>query len=277
MKQLLLSLAIMYAIYLPASCQSKNDNPRNYDLNHPQVLTLPDDLDEISDLAYNAEDKTIYAIHDDNGFLYSIQLTPTLTITKQDFHKSRDFEGVALYNNKVFALNSNGNIKAFSYINNKVSDLQDLKFPYKGKNEFESLYFDKVRKKLTIICKNCSKDKKDEVSAFVLDPQSYQYDKAAFSINAAQIADKLGEKSISFRPSAAEIHPLTGDLYIVSSINKLLVVADPNGKVKAVYKLDADIFKQPEGLTFLPNGDMLISNEAAGKGNANILRFNYHK
>jgi len=47
--------------------------------------------------------------------------------------------------------------------------------------------------------------------------------------------------------------------------------------VKEVYKLDPKIFKQPEGITFTPTGDLLISNEAALTGAANILIYKRKK
>jgi hypothetical protein len=37
------------------------------------------------------------------------------------------------------------------------------------------------------------------------------------------------------------------------------------------------LFKQPEGITFTPKGDMIISNEAADRGVAEILLFKYNK
>jgi hypothetical protein len=41
-------------------------------------------------------------------------------------------------------------------------------------------------------------------------------------------------------------------------------------------KLDDDLFNQPEGLTFLSNGDMLISNESKNKP-PTIVRCNFRK
>ena len=62
----------------------------------------------------------------------------------------------------------------------------------------------------------------------------------------------------------------------MTSVGKLLVIADPKGKVEEVFKLDPVMFNQPEGLTFAPNGDLYISNEG-GEGIATILKFNYKK
>jgi uncharacterized protein YjiK len=86
-----------------------------------------------------------------------------------------------------------------------------------------------------------------------------------------------GEDKIKFKPSGAAIHPLTGELYIISSVNKLLVVADRRGEVREVYRLDEGVFKQPEGIAFEPDGTMIVSNEAADHGVANLLIFPYNK
>ncbi len=80
---------------------------------------------------------------------------------------------------------------------------------------------------------------------------------------------------LKFKPSAAAIHPVTKELYIISSVSSALAIADRDGKVKSAYSLDNKIFKQPEGLTFTPAGDMIVSNESAGIGSGNILIFKY--
>jgi hypothetical protein len=89
------------------------------------------------------------------------------------------------------------------------------------------------------------------------------------------IAEKLGLDKMKLKPSAAAIHPLTKELYIISSINKALIIADRDGNVKEAYPIDPVLFKQPEGLTFAPSGDLIISNEVAEVGSPNILIFKY--
>ena len=80
---------------------------------------------------------------------------------------------------------------------------------------------------------------------------------------------------IEFRPSAIGIHPLTNKLFVVSGMEKLLFVFDMSGNIEFIEKLDPDIFNQPEGITFLKNGDMLISNEDKKNNKPTIVRFNY--
>ena len=71
--------------------------------------------------------------------------------------------------------------------------------------------------------------------------------------------------------------PLTGELYIIASVNHVLVILNKDHSVKNAYKIDPALFKQPEGLTFTPKGDLIISNEVADRGAAEILFFKYNK
>ena len=54
----------------------------------------------------------------------------------------------------------------------------------------------------------------------------------------------------------------------------MLYVFDMNGKIQYLQKLDSKLFPQPEGIAFMNNGDLLISNEGR-KDLATIVRFNY--
>ena len=128
-----------------------------------------------------------------------------------------------------------------------------------------------------MMCKDCEMDKKKELSAFQFDPGSKNFEHPPLKLNVSRIAELADKHKMKFKPSAAAISPLTGELFIISSINKMLVVADEGLHAKKVYHLSRKEFKQPEGLTFLPNGDLLISNESADNGAANILIFRYEK
>ena len=82
------------------------------------------------------------------------------------------------------------------------------------------------------------------------------------------------EPDIKFRPSAIGIHPTANKLFVISGMEHLIFVFDMNANIEYIEKLDPDLFPQPEGITFMTNGDMLISNEGRN-GPATIVRFNY--
>jgi len=79
---------------------------------------------------------------------------------------------------------------------------------------------------------------------------------------------------VTFQPSEIAIHPITDEIYMISTVGKLMVVMNRAGIILHIQSLSEEIFKQPEGLCFFPNGDMYISDEGRA-GSANILLFKY--
>jgi uncharacterized protein YjiK len=250
-------------------------SPDGYDLNKPFLMKLPVELDEISGLAFYSHDTSVFAIGDEFGFLYKIPLTKGKPIRKWKFSNQGDYEDLVMVDKVFYVLQSNGNITAFTFDDHNQILSQQKQFPATG-NEFEILYFNHHIFKLVLMCKDCESDKKKALSVIYFNLLNKQFDDSA-SIDVTTIANMIGEKKIKFKPSAAAIHPVTDELYIISSINKLVVVCDRNGNPKQTYPIDPVLFKQPEGITFTPQGDMIISNEAAGRGVANLLFFKYNK
>jgi len=250
-------------------------SPDGYNLNKPFIIKLPVELDEISGLAFYPKDSSVFAIGDEFGWLYKIPLTSNKPLRKWKFSAEGDYEDLAMVDKVFYVLQSNGNITAFTFDDHNQILTQSEPFPTRG-NEFEILYYDPHLFKLTMMCKDCEADKKKALTVFYFNLLNKRFDDSS-SINVTAIANMIGEKKIKFKPSAAAINPVTDELYIISSVNKLLVVADRKGNPKQTYPIDAGLFKQPEGITFTPDGDMIISNESADRGVANLLFFKYNK
>lgn len=254
---------------------------KEYDLTKPFVLRLDDDLTEISGICFYPKDSSVFAISDDKGSLYKIHLNAKITTSKWKFDKSYDFEDVFLHDSTFFVLNSNGNIETLNFSPNGDTIFRKKNmFPDadKQKNEFESMYYDDKSNGLLMICKNCESDKKKAVSAWKFDPENDEYTQSDFIINAEAVAKKLGEEKLKLKPSAATINPFTNDVWILASSNQLLIVTDRKGNPREIYTLNPVVFNQPEGITFTPWGDLLISNEAGDKyGTATLLIFKPRK
>lgn len=252
-------------------------SPEGYNMGAASRIKLPLELDEISGVAYYPPDSSLFAINDEKGWLYKIKRGQQ--IKRWKFSSGADFEDVVLVDSIFYVLQSNGNILRLSFGAQNTVGVQQYYFPTMGEveNEFEILYFDSTKQKLILICKDCESDKKRSLTTFTFDPFTGKYSDASFKINVQDVAAAVGEEKLKFKPSAASINPKNGLLYIVSAINKLIVVTDVNGQFKKAVKIDGGIFKQPEGLTFSPSGGMFISNEAADVGVADILYFAYHE
>jgi uncharacterized protein YjiK len=274
-------LLSIFIVFINSHCTpSANGNhayksPDGYDLNKPFLLKLPVELDEISGLAFYAKDSSVFAVGDEFGWLYKIPLTGAKPIRKWKFSSQGDYEDLVMVDKVFYVLQSNGNITAFTFNDHNQILTQQEEFPSPG-NEFEILYYDPHLFKLTIICKDCETDKKKALTVFYFNLLNKHFDDSS-SINVTAIANMIGEKKIKFKPSAAAINPVTDELFIISSVNKLLVVTDRKGNPKQTYPIDEGVFKQPEGITFTPEGDMIISNESADRGVANLLFFKYNK
>jgi hypothetical protein len=244
-------------------------SPHGYDLGAPKKTVLPESLHEISGITFLHNDQdTLYAIEDETGRLFYFHLGNN-RFPAWKFGKHGDYEDVTVMNQNEFAvLRSDGSLFVFPASMVRSGDNKGVK-AYEHilpKGEYEGLCGDDG--KLIALCKNCVvDDKKTEVSGYVL-----QYDEK----RVLRVADHfmVGVAKKKFHPSCLARHPLTKEWYIISSVNKELLVLDGQWKVKETYALNPDLFKQPEGLTFDAKGNMYISNEGV-QGNANILYFSY--
>jgi uncharacterized protein YjiK len=273
------TIVLLVLVFSFSYCNTKASrypSPEGYNMSTASRIKLPLELDEISGLAYYPVDSSLFAINDEKGWLYKIKKGHE--IKRWKFSEGADFEDLVLIDSIFYVLQSNGNILRLSFGQRNTVGVQQYYFPASGdsENEFEILYFDSTRQKLILICKDCETDKKKSLTTFSFDPSAGRYSDSSFTIDVQKIATALGEEKLKFKPSAASINPANGMLYIVSSINKLLVVTDVNGHFKKVVRIDEGIFKQPEGITFTPAGGMFISNEAADVGVADILYFAFN-
>lgn len=277
---------VFLAIHFYTGCRStdkkdkkKEDNKasvisfptsKEYNLNNPVIINLPPELNEISGISFYPKDTSIFSIIDEDGILYKIYLNRNYQVASWVFDKKHDFEDVVLHDSIFYVLISNGDIEQLTFKGNVINTVK-ARFPNADElvNEFETLYYDDI-KGFVLICKQCEDDKKKAVSAYsyTLDSQKYS---PSFTINVTAIDEQVGEQKLHLKPSAAAINPVTNDLYILCSVNKLLVVTDREGNFKNVFALNDKIYKQPEGITFTPDGDMIISNEYNKSGSANLL------
>lgn len=252
------------------------ESPPGYDFAHPTIIKLPFELDEVSGIAYYPTDTSLLMQVDETGNIYKMKLSNTSRIMKWKIAEARDYEDIVLLDSTFYLLSSRGDITVTSFIAENSVDTRDYPFPEAG-NEFEILYYDPNLGKLVLICKDCSEDGKKSTTGYAFDPVSKQFIPNTLSINVKKINKLSGKKIGRFKPSAAAIHPVTGSLYIVSATDKLLVITDPQGEPKAACELDPAMFRQPEGLAFSPSGTLMITNEAADIGMADILIFRASK
>ena len=253
----------------------KTESPEGYKFSSGYRYTLPSVLNEISGLSYYSKDSSVFAIQDEKGFLFKIHFTNPLKIERWKFGNGADYEDIVLLDSTFYVLKSKGFIEKLRFNGDSIA-VKSFPIPVQGKNEFETLYYDDTLHRIITICKNCDQDNKEQISSFGFNPASDAFD-TTITINTEKLNELAHEDKLRLKPSAAAIHPVTGELFLLASVNKLLVVFNKDHSVKGVYHLDPKIFKQPEGMTFTSKGDLLISNESANTGAPDILIFKYNQ
>lgn len=265
-----------------------------YNLSTPdQKWVLPTLLREVSDIAVLSATE-VACVQDERGTVYIYDLGRQRIQDESRFAPKGDYEGLAIADSSPFVLRSDGKLFWLSNFGKHPQvRTYDLQLPAR---ESEALCYDPINKRLLIAPKTESGDaeSKDEriIYQFALPPKQ-QRAEPALQVSLQDIrrfakdhglplprrAKKSGQGMhtvLHFRPSAMAVHPQTGELYVLSSSDHVLVSFALSGVVTGYELLDAELFRQPEGLAFFPNGDLLISNEAAGK-EPTMLLFRQHR
>ncbi|MEO5593952.1 MAG: SdiA-regulated domain-containing protein [Chitinophagaceae bacterium] len=260
----------------------KTVNPPGYDLAKPTVYKMPSVLEEISGIALNhGKTDTIFAEQDEEGKLFYFHLGD-VEVSHTKFSKRGDYEDVAICNGQVIMLRSDGVFFTFplSGIGNKETGNAIEQEGLLPQGEYESLYADDNTNSIYVLCKNCSDDKsagKVSGQVFSVGPDGKLALKDHFSIDEKAIAALAGKEKIKFKPSGLAANPITNQWYILSSVNKTLLITDAQWKPLNAYPLNPTLFTQPEGITFDLAGNLYIANEKGNAENGTILQFKYQK
>ncbi len=274
---------LLVLLFISFSCRdaAQYKGPVGYDINNPQKFDMPKALHEISGISFLKEaTDSICAIEDEDGKLFYFTLGST-EIKHSKFAKKGDFEDVTILNNNTaVVLRSDGSLFVFAVAEigkEKIDSVQEFD-NILPEGEYEGLTAEDG--KLYALCKKCMiDDEKKEISLYTLAKGLNNVlavtDSLKIDLSPIKKENKENGRG-KFHPSCIAKNPLTHEWYIISSVNKLLVVLDEQWKITASFPLNPSMFKQPEGITFNARGDLYISNEGA-EGIANVLVFRYHK
>lgn len=291
------------------SCQPANDKAADqstgltlapdfsfdYRLDDPdQAFKLPNELEEISGLGISEDGEELVAVQDEDGILFFINPYNGEVTREAKFWKDGDYEGVEWVGNTIYVVKSTGTIYEISDPATANQQVEKYNFFLNDDNDVEGLAYDKANGRLLLACKaqagyeveyphkkgiyafNLDEKKLTEAPVYFVDADSVRHylDQAP----AIRKLEKLMEffdpdEAFGFSPSAIAIHPLTGHLYITSSVGKMLLVLDRSGRILHIEKLSKKVHPQPEGICFDPNGGLFLSNEGKG-GTPKFYRFN---
>lgn len=276
---LLCFIIITCLFYIKCTGQQKSRSPKGYDLNNPVKYNMPEALHEISGIAFNkGNPDMMFAEQDEEGELFYFK-PGSMNVKQIKFGQGGDYEDVAITNNQVIMLRSDGVLFTFPLDLKKaeatnVKQLDNL-LP---KGEYEGMYADDSNQSVYVLCKHCSIEKTSKtntVFTLKLSTDGSLKNAGQHTIDVGRISKLAGVKKLNFHPSGLSKNPKTNEWYILSSVNKLLVIADANWNVKEVYPLNPGKFGQPEGIVFDNQNNLYISNEGDKIGPGNVLKFTF--
>lgn len=253
-----------------------------YDLANPShvINLVSEDLREISGLSPTDVDEQYLAIADEKGEIFFVDGAAGGAITRRVLFKNKgDFEGVEMVGPCLFAVKSNGDVYEIGRWKRRTPSVRTYETGLTKDDDVEGLGFDARRNALLIACKgNTDSSYARKVYAFDLSTKRLS-EQPVYTVDPLEVNRLVPhhpeEKHNFFSPSGIAVHPLTGDVYVLSSAQKRLVVLDhETGAIKMAVRLDKKMLPQPEGISFDSNGDLVLSSEGK-QGEGLIMRFRY--
>ena len=235
---------------------------------------LPESLLEVSGVSWLDEDH-FACVQDELGtvFIFNVRLNK---IDKEiPFGSKGDYEGIAIVGQTIYVLRADGVIFGIENYSSAGRNVKMYTTHLTKKQDSESLAYDKKNNRLLIAVKAVDPNSSDYKGIYAFDLKSKTMSpNPVFKIDLNHsIFDDVnkGKPKNSISPSDMDIHPVTGDIYILEGTKPKLLIMSPTGALLSLHELKGPDFSQPEGITFSPDGKMYISNEG-NKKEGNILQ-----
>ncbi|RYZ22820.1 MAG: hypothetical protein EOO10_21450, partial [Chitinophagaceae bacterium] len=246
--------------------------PPSPEINITERWDLPAVLKEVSGIAYIDKDR-FACIQDEDGTIFIYNRASKKVEKEIPFAGPGDYEDISLIGNTAWVVRADGRLYETDITAGKQA--KEYATPLTVEHNIEGLSYDKKNNRLLLAVKDDDAGTKDykNIYAFDLAKKTLVSEPVIrIDVNHELLGTGKGKKEKTVRPSALEIHPVTGELYVTDGPQRRLIVMDASGNIKRLLSLGKS-FQQPEGIAFSPQGELFISNEGT-KEPGNILQVN---
>ena len=256
--------------------KQKKPKQEKLESTHPNVKIIqrwdmPDDLKEISGIAY-IKNNRFACVQDELGKIFVFNTVSGKVEREIQFGDAGDYEGIALANETAYIVRADGML----FEVNNYADGKPLLVQHKthltAKQNVEGLCYDKKNNRLLFAIKGKEPNNNSYKGIYAFDLASKKMATTpALKVDLTHNIWNDVKSKNKIQPSDLDVHPLTGDIYIVDGADPKLLVMGADGTKKNLYQLSSSDFPQPEGMSFTNEGDLYISNEGR-TGAGNILK-----
>ena len=273
-------VAIVSCPVVPVTLPLQDSLP--YNLQHPTyIIQLENEaLNEISGLSPSGEPGILCAVSDEKGEVLFIDSKGGGAIKRRVLFRDKgDFEGVEKVDDCLYAIKSDGDLYEVSRWKGGKPKYKKYETGLSKSDDVEGLGYDKKRNALLVACKG-DPDQPGIRPVFAFDLGTKQLSaEPVYTVDPLEVNQLIPydeqDKKHFFSASGVAIHPISGEVYIISTALKRLVVLDyDSGKIKIAARLDKSMFPQPEGIAFDESGNLFISSEGK-KSKGMLFRFEY--
>ncbi len=266
-----------------------------YDLGKSAArYAMPAELREISGIAWY-RDAQLVCVQDEDAVIYLFDPGRGDVVWKRDFGSPGDYEDIALAGDTAWIIRSDGRLFEIKDFREGDLTVREYRTALSARDNTEGLCYDSLTRSLLIACKaspvigGSSLAGSRAVFRFGL-PAGEPDGRPYLVIDTGRLTDPgqpgfferisiavietlgLARDRAFFNPSGIAVHPLKDEIYMISAVRGMLIVADRQGTVRHVRRLDSGTFRQAEGICFSPGGDLYIASEGRG-GEGYVLVF----
>lgn len=240
------------------------------DITIVQKWEMPPELKEISGIAYINENR-FACVQDELGKIFIYNTASRKVEEVIDFAGTGDYEGISIVGSTAYIQRADGKIFEVKNYDSEPSVIEHNTH-LTAKQDVEGLAYDKKNNRLLLAIKGKEANNNEYKGIYAFDLSSKQMEtKPAYKIDLTHAIWNNVKSKNKIQPTDLEVHPATGDLYIIDGPGPQLLVMGGDGSKKKLYQLNSSDFSQPEGIAFTQKGELFISNEGR-TGPGNILR-----
>ena len=236
---------------------------------------LPHSLREISDLSVSADGR-VFAIGDERAVVYELDSRRGTVVKSFSLGAPAvrgDFEGLTIVDGRFFLITSAGRLYETREGENRAAMTYTAYDTGLGARcEIEGLVYEPADRSLIIACKRPY----DPALRGFVTLFRWSIDRRGLATVpriSIPLADVIrGTEAQDFSASAVGREPSTGHYVAVAGPQRVIAEFTPAGTVVATRRLHRRIHQQPEGIAFLGDSAVLISDEG-GAGRATLTLY----